>query len=69
MKLKLFHSVSPTGDPKWDVVMWMDHRATKETEELNGLGEPEAVEVRKFVGGTISVEMQVMAYLGSIFMS
>ena len=39
--------------------MWMDHRAKEETDFVNGLDDPNAVAVRKFVGGSISVEMQV----------
>jgi hypothetical protein len=25
-------SISPTGDPQWNIIMWMDHRAIAETE-------------------------------------
>ena len=38
-----------------DVIMWMDHRATKEAEEINGTHHS----VLDFVGGRVSVEMQV----------
>ena len=47
-------SVSPTGDPRWNVVVWMDHRALTETDEINRMGHP----VLKYVGGVISPEMQ-----------
>jgi FGGY-family pentulose kinase len=47
-------SVSPTGDPRWNVIVWMDHRALAETEEINALGHP----VLQYVGGVISPEMQ-----------
>lgn len=47
-------SVSPTGDPQWNVMMWMDHRAIREAEEINAGG----YEVLRYVGGTISPEME-----------
>ncbi|MBN1881716.1 MAG: FGGY-family carbohydrate kinase [Deltaproteobacteria bacterium] len=47
-------SVSPTGDDRWNVIVWMDHRAISETEEINRMGHP----VLQYVGGVISPEMQ-----------
>ena len=47
-------SVSPTGDPRWNIIVWMDHRALAETEEINNMGHP----VLQYVGGVISPEMQ-----------
>lgn len=47
-------SVSPTGDSQWNVIVWMDHRALQETNEINAMGHP----VLQYVGGVISPEMQ-----------
>ncbi|HEX3595411.1 MAG TPA: FGGY-family carbohydrate kinase [Polyangiaceae bacterium] len=47
-------SVSVTGAPEQNVVMWMDHRAVAEARRINQLGH----EVLRYVGGTISPEMQ-----------
>lgn len=47
-------SISPTGDPQWNVMMWMDHRAIHEAEEINAGG----YEVLRYVGGVISPEME-----------
>jgi ribulose kinase len=41
---------------QFDIVMWMDHRAKGETDEINNL--KESHEVLKYVGGKMSVEMQ-----------
>jgi D-ribulokinase len=46
--------VGPSGDPRRDTIVWMDHRAVAETEEINASGH----EVLRYVGGTISPEMQ-----------
>lgn len=47
-------TVSPTLDPQRNVISWRDHRALKETDEINTKGHP----VLQFVGGKVSVEMQ-----------
>lgn len=47
-------TVSPTGKDEQNVIVWMDHRAMKETEEINATGD----EVLKYVGGVISPEME-----------
>jgi FGGY-family pentulose kinase len=47
-------SVSTTGIAAQNVVMWMDHRAIPEAARINDLGH----EVLRYVGGTISPEMQ-----------
>lgn len=47
-------SVSPTGKDEWNVIMWMDHRATDEATFINSTKH----EVLNYVGGTISLEMQ-----------
>jgi len=44
-----------TTDMPWNIVMWMDHRATAETEEVNATGSP----VLSNLGGAMSVEMQI----------
>lgn len=41
-------------DLKWDVIMWMDHRAKAETAFINGLHHP----VLNYVGGKVSLEME-----------
>lgn len=47
-------SVSPSGDDARNVVVWMDHRAIGEAGQINQLGHA----VLRYVGGTISPEMQ-----------
>lgn len=47
-------TVSPDGSDKQNVIVWMDHRAKGEAEEINQKGH----EVLKYVGGVISPEMQ-----------
>ena len=48
-------TVSPSGSDNQNIVVWMDHRALKETETINQLGD---YPVFEFVGGKISPEMQ-----------
>jgi D-ribulokinase len=47
-------SVSPSGDPARNIIVWMDHRAMDETRRINQSGE----RVLDYVGGTISPEME-----------
>src|SRR5579872_3369257 len=47
-------TVSPSGDDAWNVVVWMDHRATGQAERINASGH----EVLRYVGGGVSPEMQ-----------
>jgi len=47
-------TVSPTGDDDWNVIVWMDHRAIEQANRING-GQHE---VLRYVGGTISPEME-----------
>jgi len=47
-------TVSPTGDDSQNVIVWMDHRAVRQAEQINQTGH----EVLKYVGGVISPEMQ-----------
>jgi FGGY-family pentulose kinase len=47
-------TVSPTGRDEQNVIVWMDHRALAEAEEINATGD----EVLKYVGGVISPEME-----------
>lgn len=47
-------AVGPSGDPKRNVIVWMDHRATDQAERINATGHP----VLDYVGGRISPEMQ-----------
>ncbi|KAL4236088.1 hypothetical protein ACF0H5_004474 [Mactra antiquata] len=47
-------SVCPNGTPDCDIIMWMDHRATVETDQINATKH----DVLKYTGGTISVEME-----------
>jgi D-ribulokinase len=46
--------VGPSGDPRRDVIVWMDHRAIEEAGFINRGGH----EVLRYVGGAISPEMQ-----------
>ncbi|XP_050705761.1 FGGY carbohydrate kinase domain-containing protein-like isoform X1 [Eriocheir sinensis] len=46
--------VSPTGDDRHNVIMWMDHRAKSEAEEIN----TGSHRVLEYVGGRLSPEMQ-----------
>lgn len=47
-------SVSPSGDHERNVIVWMDHRATAEAKWISETGE----DVLRYVGGTISPEME-----------
>ena len=47
-------TVSPTGRDEQNIIVWMDHRAVKETEAMNA-GDYEAL---RYVGGKISPEME-----------
>ena len=46
--------VGPSGDPKRDVIVWMDHRAIEQAAHIDRGGH----EVLRYVGGAISPEMQ-----------
>ena len=47
-------TVSPSGDPKRNIIVWMDHRSAGEAEEINAGNH----DVLRYVGGRISPEMQ-----------
>jgi FGGY-family pentulose kinase len=47
-------TVSPSGDDAWNVIVWMDHRATEQAARINATGH----EVLRYVGGAVSPEMQ-----------
>jgi FGGY-family pentulose kinase len=47
-------TVSPSGDDRWNVIVWMDHRAIAEAQRINAGGHA----VLQYVGGVISPEMQ-----------
>ncbi len=47
-------TVSPDGAPEQDVIVWMDHRAIDQTARINATGH----DVLRFVGGTMSPEME-----------
>lgn len=47
-------SVSPTGEARQNVIVWMDHRALEQAESINATEHP----VLRYVGGTISPEME-----------
>lgn len=48
-------SISPsTGEDRFNIIMWMDHRATKEADFINS----HPHKVLRFVGGKVSPEMQ-----------
>jgi FGGY-family pentulose kinase len=48
-------SASPSGRDEQNVIVWMDHRAMHETEFVNQTGD----DVLRYVGGRVSVEMQI----------
>src|SRR5581483_6956936 len=48
-------TVSGSGDPQRNVMVWMDHRAVGEAREINGTQDG----VLRYVGGSISPEMEV----------
>lgn len=47
-------TVSLSHDPQRNIILWQDHRAVREAEEINAGGHG----VLRFVGGQISPEMQ-----------
>ena len=47
-------TVSLSGDTRRNVIVWMDHRAVKQSEKINALNSP----VLQYCGGSISPEMQ-----------
>jgi D-ribulokinase len=47
-------TVSPMGEARRNVIVWMDHRAIAEARRINETGD----EVLRYVGGVISPEMQ-----------
>lgn len=47
-------SVSPTGEARWDTIVWLDHRAIAEADECTATGH----RVLDFIGGVMSPEMQ-----------
>jgi len=47
-------TVSPTGDDRWNVIVWMDHRAVAQAARINAT----AHAVLRYVGGVISPEME-----------
>lgn len=48
-------TVSPSGESRWDTIVWLDHRALAEADECTASGH----EVLDYVGGVMSPEMQV----------
>ncbi|XP_031833907.1 FGGY carbohydrate kinase domain-containing protein [Nomia melanderi] len=47
-------TVSPTGEDKQNVILWMDHRAQEEADFINAQGH----EILQYVGGKVSLEME-----------
>lgn len=47
-------TVSPSGDPARNIIVWMDHRAMDQARRINATGE----DVLRYVGGVISPEME-----------
>lgn len=47
-------TVSPGGNDDWNIIVWMDHRAIGDADEINALKSP----VLDYVGGVISPEME-----------
>jgi FGGY-family pentulose kinase len=48
-------SLSPTGQQQQNIIVWMDHRAAAEADFVNRLRH----DVLRYVGGNISIEMQI----------
>lgn len=48
-------SVSQTGEPQWDTIVWLDHRAKREADECTATGHA----VLGYAGGVMSPEMQI----------
>lgn len=48
-------TASPSGQSSQNVIMWLDHRAKLEADEINASNH----EILKFVGGNVSLEMEV----------
>jgi D-ribulokinase len=48
-------TVSASGDPQRNVIVWMDHRALSEAREINNTKD----DVLRYVGGSISPEMEI----------
>lgn len=46
--------IGPHGDSDRDIIVWMDHRALEQTRRINATGH----DVLRYVGGTISPEME-----------
>jgi D-ribulokinase len=47
-------TVSPTGDPSRNVIVWMDHRAQDQADHINAT----AHDVLRYVGGKLSPEQE-----------
>lgn len=47
-------AVGSSGDPEHNIIVWMDHRATEQASRINATG----ADVLRYVGGTISPEME-----------
>lgn len=47
-------TVSTTGEDRWNVIVWMDHRAIEQAKRINAGG----YDVLRYVGGVISPEME-----------
>lgn len=47
-------TVSWSGDPRRNVIVWMDHRAVKQAERINSSKSP----VLEYCGGAVSPEME-----------
>ncbi|XP_073972181.1 FGGY carbohydrate kinase domain-containing protein [Rhodnius prolixus] len=48
-------SISPTGENDLNIILWLDHRASKEADFINSTNHP----CLKQVGGQISLEMEI----------
>jgi FGGY-family pentulose kinase len=48
-------SLSTSGEPRWDTIVWLDHRAIREADDCTATGHT----VLEHIGGVMSPEMQV----------
>lgn len=52
-------AVNAAGEAARDVIVWLDHRALTEADDVNRIAAEIGSEVTRYVGGRISLEMQV----------
>ena len=51
-------SISPTGDPSHNIIVWMDHRAQDQADRINATGNATGRDILRYVGGKLSPEQE-----------